>query len=56
MSLKMQVLDLDFVETVMKTGRKRTVIHTVHYMFGLRSCKDSCGHIHIISNKAKSIY
>lgn len=55
MSLKMQVLDLDFVETIMKMGRKRTVIHTVHYKFGLRSYKDSCGHIHIISNKTKSI-
>lgn len=51
----MQVLDLDFVETITKTGGKRTVIHTVHYMFGLRSHKHSCGRIPEITNKAKSI-
>lgn len=31
----MQVLDLNFFETEMKTERKRTVIHTVHYIFEL---------------------
>ena len=40
----MQALYLDFVQAIMKMGRKRTVIHTVHYVFGLRSYEDSCGH------------
>lgn len=36
----MQGLGLNFVETVMKTGRKRTVIHTVHYIFELGFYKE----------------